>query len=273
MCAALDRRARRHRRRRRGSRLRSDRRCADAAAQRCRRHRLDGVRASGPVDQVLSWISVGSADATEQPVLDARSDRRDEGVPAWRPVRVALGLIEDGEVVAGVLGCPNIPNDDGSTGAIFVAADSTAEVHTTGDRRAATPISVANPARPLRGPALRIGGVGPLRPGSVGADRPSAGDHRRAVPHRQPVQVRRSGPRRRLDLSAVADPGGLRREDLGSRGRASSSSSRRAARSPTSTARHSTSRSGPASANNRGVVATSGGFHAEVIDAVTQILR
>ena len=35
---------------------------------------------------------------------------------------IALGLIEDGEVVLGVLGCPNLPNADGSTGAIFVAS-------------------------------------------------------------------------------------------------------------------------------------------------------
>ncbi len=38
---------------------------------------------------------------------------------------VALGLIEDGEVVLGVLGCPNLPHDladpDGPRGALFVA--------------------------------------------------------------------------------------------------------------------------------------------------------
>jgi 3'(2'), 5'-bisphosphate nucleotidase len=33
---------------------------------------------------------------------------------------VALALIEDGEVVLGVLGCPNLPGADGTTGAIFV---------------------------------------------------------------------------------------------------------------------------------------------------------
>ena len=35
---------------------------------------------------------------------------------------VALGLIEDGEVVLGVLGCPNLPRPDGGKGSIFVAA-------------------------------------------------------------------------------------------------------------------------------------------------------
>lgn len=35
---------------------------------------------------------------------------------------IALGLIEAGEVVMGVLGCPNLPNSDNSKGAIFVAS-------------------------------------------------------------------------------------------------------------------------------------------------------
>ena len=35
---------------------------------------------------------------------------------------VALGLIEDGEVILGVLGCPNLPRPDGGKGSIFVAA-------------------------------------------------------------------------------------------------------------------------------------------------------
>ena len=34
---------------------------------------------------------------------------------------IALALIENGEIVLGVLGCPNLPNADGSKGAIFTA--------------------------------------------------------------------------------------------------------------------------------------------------------
>ena len=35
---------------------------------------------------------------------------------------VALGLIEDGEVVAGVLGCPNLPaSEGGAVGSLFAA--------------------------------------------------------------------------------------------------------------------------------------------------------
>ena len=39
---------------------------------------------------------------------------------------IALALIEDGEVVLGVLGCPNMTNDDGSTGVVLVGADGAA---------------------------------------------------------------------------------------------------------------------------------------------------
>ncbi len=35
---------------------------------------------------------------------------------------IALGLIEDGEVILGALGCPNLPRPDGKRGSIFVAA-------------------------------------------------------------------------------------------------------------------------------------------------------
>ena len=40
---------------------------------------------------------------------------------------VALGLIDDGEVILGVLGCPNLPNSDGSRGAIFSAVEGSCE--------------------------------------------------------------------------------------------------------------------------------------------------
>ena len=45
---------------------------------------------------------------------------------------IALALIEDGEVVLGVLGCPNLPNPDGSVGAILVGADGRATRHPLG---------------------------------------------------------------------------------------------------------------------------------------------
>jgi 3'(2'), 5'-bisphosphate nucleotidase len=39
---------------------------------------------------------------------------------------IALALIEDGEIVLGVLGCPNMTNDDGSTGVILTGVDGAA---------------------------------------------------------------------------------------------------------------------------------------------------
>ncbi len=43
----------------------------------------------------------------------------------------ALALIDRGEVVLGVLGCPNLPNADGSRGALFVAANGATTMRTT----------------------------------------------------------------------------------------------------------------------------------------------
>jgi 3'(2'), 5'-bisphosphate nucleotidase len=56
---------------------------------------------------------------------------------------IALALIDDGEVVLGVLGCPNLPNPDGTVGATFVAADGRCDVVTDAG---AWPARVAAPA-------------------------------------------------------------------------------------------------------------------------------
>ena len=97
------------------------------------------------VEQVLSWIAVGSADATSDRYWTLDPIDGTKGFLRGDQYAVALALIEHGHVVAGVLGCPNIPNGDGSTGAVFVAADGFAEVHTTGGG-GPTPIAVADPA-------------------------------------------------------------------------------------------------------------------------------
>ena len=73
--------------------------------------------------QVLEWIGVGGS--------DGRSDRSwtldpidgTKGFLRGDQYAIALALIEDGEVVLGVLGCPNLPNPDGSVGAVFLADD------------------------------------------------------------------------------------------------------------------------------------------------------
>lgn len=95
--------------------------------------------------QVLEWISVGHADGlgdrhwTLDPIDGTKGFLRGD------QYAIALALIEDGEVVLGVLGCPNLPNPDGSRGAIFVAGDGTCEMYgLVGDR--ARPVQVAAPA-------------------------------------------------------------------------------------------------------------------------------
>jgi 3'(2'), 5'-bisphosphate nucleotidase len=56
---------------------------------------------------------------------------------------IALALIEHGEVVLGVLGCPNLANPDGSVGALFVAAQGRCDVVTDAGSE---PARVAAPA-------------------------------------------------------------------------------------------------------------------------------
>lgn len=59
---------------------------------------------------------------------------------------VALALIEDGEVVLGVLGCPNLPRNasepDGPKGCLFVAVKGQGAVQISTDSDVETPISV-----------------------------------------------------------------------------------------------------------------------------------
>jgi 3'(2'), 5'-bisphosphate nucleotidase len=92
-------------------------------------------------DQVLAWIDLGAAEArgarywTLDPIDGTKGFLRGE------QYAVALGLIEDGEVRVGVLGCPNLPLDDG-VGALFSAAQ--------GEQTEVQPLWAADaPARPV----------------------------------------------------------------------------------------------------------------------------
>lgn len=60
---------------------------------------------------------------------------------------VALALIEDGEVVLGVLGCPNLPQD-GGTGCLFVAFRGQGAVVRSLDRGDERPIRVSDVSNP-----------------------------------------------------------------------------------------------------------------------------
>lgn len=96
-------------------------------------------------ETVLDWIAVGSADGTTERywTLDPIDGTR--GFLRGDQYAIALALIEHGEVVLGVLGCPNLPNPDGSTGAVFVAGGGSCEA-AYGDDAAFVAVAVAAPA-------------------------------------------------------------------------------------------------------------------------------
>jgi len=110
---------------------------------------VDLVRSqrSEEVDEaaVLDWISVGSADGTTERYWTLDPIDGTKGFLRGEQYAIALALIERGEVVLGVLGCPNLPNGDGTTGAIFTATAGTA-LGWYGTTSAGHPIQVASPA-------------------------------------------------------------------------------------------------------------------------------
>ena len=73
-------------------------------------------------DDVLGWIDRGGADATARRYWTLDPIDGTKGFLRREQYAVALGLIEDGRVVLGVLGCPNLPTRDGGRGALFAAA-------------------------------------------------------------------------------------------------------------------------------------------------------
>jgi 3'(2'), 5'-bisphosphate nucleotidase len=78
-----------------------------------------GVRASA--EEVLGWIDRGSADAKDGRYWTLDPIDGTKGFLRREQYAVALGLIEAGRVVLGVLGCPNLPTPDGGRGALFAA--------------------------------------------------------------------------------------------------------------------------------------------------------
>ena len=71
---------------------------------------------------MLGWIDRGGADATARRYWTLDPIDGTKGFLRREQYAVALGLIEDGRVVLGVLGCPNLPTKDGDRGALFAAA-------------------------------------------------------------------------------------------------------------------------------------------------------
>ncbi len=72
-------------------------------------------------DEVLGWIDRGGADAKDDRYWTLDPIDGTKGFLRREQYAVALGLIEDGQVVLGVLGCPNLPDAGGVRGALFAA--------------------------------------------------------------------------------------------------------------------------------------------------------
>jgi len=112
----------------------------DAVVDLVRAQRGDAASA----DAVLDWISVGRHDGSGDRYWTLDPIDGTKGFLRGDQYAIALALIEYGEVVLGVLGCPNLPNPDGSRGAIFVAVGGSCVVHYQGADRA-LPVAVATP--------------------------------------------------------------------------------------------------------------------------------
>jgi len=72
-------------------------------------------------EAVLAWIDRGSAEASGKRYWTLDPIDGTKGFLRGEQYAVALGLIEDGEVVLGVLGCPNLPGPGETPGALFTA--------------------------------------------------------------------------------------------------------------------------------------------------------
>jgi 3'(2'), 5'-bisphosphate nucleotidase len=113
---------------------------------------LDGVvdlvaaaRGTVSTTTVLDWISAGAAEGTTDRYWTLDPIDGTKGFLRGDQYAIALALIDAGEVRLGVLGCPNLPNSDGSRGALFLAVDGRCEAW-FGSSTTAQPVAVAAPA-------------------------------------------------------------------------------------------------------------------------------
>ena len=95
--------------------------------------------------QVVDWIALGGAAGTEGRFWTLDPIDGTKGFLRGDQYAIALALVEDGEVVLGALGCPNLPNPDGSRGAVYLA-DADGAVAWFGDAAGPVPVSVATPS-------------------------------------------------------------------------------------------------------------------------------
>ena len=82
------------------------------------------VRGAGvSVDQALDWIDLGGVtpDASTPQYWTLDPIDGTKGFLRGEQYAIALGLLEQGRVVLGVLGCPNLPGPDGRLGCLLTA--------------------------------------------------------------------------------------------------------------------------------------------------------
>ena len=113
----------------------------DSVVDLVRRQRGDDVSAAN----VLDWIRAGSADGSTDRYWTLDPIDGTKGFLRGDQYAIALALIDDGEVRLGVLGCPNLPNPDGSTGAVFLATEGRCDAW-FGSSTDPLPMRVAAPA-------------------------------------------------------------------------------------------------------------------------------
>jgi 3'(2'), 5'-bisphosphate nucleotidase len=107
---------------------------------------VSGVLGGGvDASTVIDWISLGTSAATGDRYWTLDPIDGTKGFLRGEQYAIALALIERGEVVLGVLGCPNLPNPDGPPGAVFVAANGATEMYGA-DRDHSRTVTVGDPA-------------------------------------------------------------------------------------------------------------------------------
>lgn len=113
-------------------------------------HTAEVVGESATEDAVLEWIDRGGFDpANAEEKFRGRYWTLDpidgtKGFLRGQQYAIALALIEDGKVVLGALGCPNLEHTDGSLGCLFTAVrgEGTRLLAVEGDGSEGTPVTV-----------------------------------------------------------------------------------------------------------------------------------
>ncbi len=99
----------------------------EAGAEQTRDKVIEHVRrvrgAETSPERALDWIDLGGVDPGREHERYWTLDPIDgtKGFLRGEQYAIALGLLEHGRVVLGVLGCPNLPGPDGATGCLLTA--------------------------------------------------------------------------------------------------------------------------------------------------------